>query len=236
MGEMQLARLKNNKRVRRTDKDIFIDTITQLTASSASAKITNNALRDKLGWTGDKYDRIKEQLIAEGAVTKGRGAGGTLGISTAPEKGTLNMFVSYAHADEDIKDELLKHFVPLKRMNLINVWHDRKIEPGKEWEPTIVRELENADIVLLLISIDFINSEFCYERELEQAMERHDRGDAVVIPVMLRKCLWQQTLFAKLQALPKDALPVMTWPDRDEAYVDIAAAVQKVAMGLKGRT
>ena len=137
---------------------------------------------------------------------------------------------------DQLKDELLKHLVPLRRMNLIDVWQDRKIDPGKEWEPAIIKELEQADIVLLLISIDFINSEFCYEREMERAMERHDGGEAVVIPVMLRKCLWQQTLFAKLQALPKDAHPIMSWDDRDEAYVDVASAIQKVVMELKGRS
>jgi hypothetical protein len=121
-------------------------------------------------------------------------------------------------------------------MNLIATWHDRQIDAGSEWEERILQELKRADIILLLVSIDFINSEFCYERELEQAMERHDNEEAIVIPVMLRPCLWQQTLFAKLQAVPPNATPVMSSPDRDQAFVDVVAAIREIAMDRSGRT
>jgi hypothetical protein len=87
-------------------------------------------------------------------------------------------------------------------------------------------------IILLLISIDFINSEYCYDTEMERAMERHQKGEARVIPIILRSCLWQYAPFAKLQALPKDAKAVQSWSDRDEALTDIVDGIGKVAEEL----
>ena len=107
------------------------------------------------------------------------------------------------------------------------------MRPGDEWEEEISERLEEADIILLLISIDFINSNFCYDVELERALERHKDGAARVIPVILRSCHWQQTPFAKLQALPKEAKAVCSWLDRDEAFTDIAEGIRKVAEELR---
>jgi hypothetical protein len=111
---------------------------------------------------------------------------------------------------------------PLRRLKLIEAWHDRKIKPGEEWDKSISINLEKADIILLLISIDFINSSFCYDIELERAIERQATKEAEVIPIILRNCMWQQTSFGKLQALPKDARPVSLWADRDDALVNVA--------------
>ena len=130
--------------------------------------------------------------------------------------------------DEELKNELVKHLEPLRRLNLIETWHDRKIKPGDEWDRLILGKLGKADIVLLLVSIDFINSAYCYDVELEDAMERHSRKEAVVIPIVLRNCLWSHTPFAKLQALPKDRRAVVAWPNRDEAFVNVAEGVQQV--------
>lgn len=99
---------------------------------------------------------------------------------------------SYAHADEQLRDELEKHLTPLKRMGRITTWHDRRIIAGEEFDAQIDQNFESADIVLLLVSPDFIASDYCYQVEMTNAIERHNCGDAVVIPVILRPCAWHQ--------------------------------------------
>ena len=101
------------------------------------------------------------------------------------------VFISYSHADEELRNELEKHLAALRHQGVITVWHDRRVEPGEELHRQIVAELQAADIVLLLVSADFLGSEYCYEVEMQQAIERHDRNDARVIPVILRPCEWQ---------------------------------------------
>jgi hypothetical protein len=115
---------------------------------------------------------------------------------------------------------------------LIETWHDRKIKPGDVWDPTITSNITKSQIILLLVSIDFINSKYCYDIELESALELHESAKAKVIPIILRPCMWQQTPFAKLQRLPKDAQAVALWPDRDSAFVNIAEGIRQVAIDV----
>ena len=126
--------------------------------------------------------------------------------------------------------ELESHLEPLKLGGLISSWHDGCIAPGEEWEPKIKENLKNARIIILLISIDFIRSGYCYNVELKQAMERHKTGDACVIPVILRSCIWKQVpvsdmFLGDLQALPQDAKPISKWNDRDDAFTNIAEGI-----------
>lgn len=142
----------------------------------------------------------------------------------------LSVFYSYCHQDESDRNELEKHLVILKRQNLVSFWHDRKILPGNEWKNEIDSNLEKADIILLLISSDFINSEYCWGNELKRAMERHEEQSAIVIPVILRDCLWQDAPFGKLQGLPKDGKAVngRDWKNTDEAFTDVARGISKL--------
>ena len=140
----------------------------------------------------------------------------------------LNLFISYSHEDEDLKNMLDKHLSMLKRLDKIKVWNDRKLIPGQEWDDEIKNELANAHIILLLISADFNNSEYIWEKELVAAMKRHQEGSARVVPIILRKCEWQQMPYAKLQALPKGAKPVTEFSQRDDAFTDIAAGLRTV--------
>ncbi|PNE11529.1 MAG: hypothetical protein CR217_08325 [Beijerinckiaceae bacterium] len=146
----------------------------------------------------------------------------------------LSVFISYCHTDEALKEELRKHLDPLKRQHLISEWRDRKIVAGENWGEAISKNLESASIVLLLVSIDFINSSYCYDIELDKALEQNDGKKCIVIPVILRACMWQHTPFAKLQALPKDAKPVCAWPDRDEAFVNVVEGIKAAAEKLLG--
>lgn len=151
--------------------------------------------------------------------------------------GSIEVFYSYAREDETLRERLEKHLKILKRQGLINDWHDRKISPGTEWECQIDTHMETAHIILLLISPNFIASDYCWDKELKRAMKRHESGEAVVIPIILSKTDWQGAPFEKLQALPQDAIPVTCWENQDAAFADIARGIRMVAEQLAvGRT
>ncbi len=144
----------------------------------------------------------------------------------------VKIFFCYAHEDEALLNKLKTHLRPLQRRGLIDLWYDRDISAGTEWEREISNHLNTAQIILLLISPDFMNSDYCYGIEMQRAIERHERNDANVIPIILRHALWQEEPLSKLQALPKDAKPVKSWNDLDEALNDAAEGIRKVAMEI----
>lgn len=144
----------------------------------------------------------------------------------------IELFYSYSHKDELLRDELEKHLSILKRQGVIAGWHDRKITPGAEWGQNIDKYLATAHIVLLLISSDFLASDYCYEKEMQSALARHNAGEARVIPVILRTVDWQDAPFGKLQALPKDAKPVVSWESRDEAFTSVVQGIRQAIKDL----
>jgi hypothetical protein len=146
----------------------------------------------------------------------------------------IEIFYSYAHEDEELRDKLVNHLASLKRQRVITEWHDRKISAGAEWAGEIDKHLDTAQIILLLISDAFMASDYCFDVEVKRAMERHTGGEAVVIPIILRPVDWEGTPFSKLQGLPTDAKPVTTWTDRDEAFLNIAKGIRKVVAKLRG--
>jgi hypothetical protein len=139
----------------------------------------------------------------------------------------LRLFYSYAHKDERLRDKLETHLKILERRGLIAPWHDRKILAGEQWAGEIDENLERADIILLLVSADFINSDYCYSIEMKRALERHDQGEATVIPIILRDVNWTKAPFAKLQALPRDARAVASWSNRDAAWTDVSKGLER---------
>ena len=136
--------------------------------------------------------------------------------------------IIYARKDKELVEQLDKHLTPLKRKELIEVWYGEMIEAGEVWDEAIRRQLDSAEIFLLMVSSDFISSQYIYDVELKAAMERQRRGEARVIPVILRSCMWQKEEFGVLQALPGNGLPVVKWGDRDEAFTNIVQGIQKV--------
>lgn len=140
-----------------------------------------------------------------------------------------SIFFSYSHKDEGLRDELETHLKLLQRQGIISTWHDRKILPGAEWDREIDRHLERAEIVLLLVSADFVASDYCWEKEVSSALERHQAGTATVIPVILRTCDWRKTPFGTLQGLPRDVKAVTAWSDRDAAWTDVATGIRAIA-------
>jgi hypothetical protein len=185
-----------------------------------------------LRWDQDRYDQVKSQLQEGNSIIVGRGKGGSVGLAKVPGTKSLRVFISYSHQDNELKNVLLKHLEPLRRLNLIETWHDRQIKAGENWGTKIDANLDSADIILLLISIDFINSEYCYDIELDRALERHQKGAARVIPVLLRDCLWSHLPFAKFQGLPTPMKAIDTWANRDEAFVTVAEGLAQVAKEL----
>jgi hypothetical protein len=216
---------------RRTYAEIFLAKLTELSGDEPCL-IGNKTLRNALDWDEDRYELTKDQLYWENQIILGRGRGGSVGLANVPGSEALRLFISYSHVDQSLKNELVKHLEPLKRLNLVEAWQDGALNPGDEWEDEISDQLEAADIILLLVSIDFINSPFCYDVELERALARHSEGTAVVIPVILRACHWQQTPFSKLQALPKEAKAISSWMDRDEAFTNVVDGIRLVAEKL----
>src|SRR6266581_9251503 len=120
------------------------------------------------------------------------------------------IFFCYAHEDEPLLNKLKAHLRPLQRQGLIDVWYDRDIDAGIEWEQAIKEQLNISQIILLLVSPDFMDSDYCYGTEMKLALKRHEQKEAQVIPVILRPCLWKSSPLGKLQALPTDGKPVMS--------------------------
>lgn len=136
------------------------------------------------------------------------------------------VFFSYSHPDESLRDQLEVHLAALKRQGLISAWHDRKITAGSELGNAISENLEAAAVILLLVSPDFINSDYCFELEMKRAMERHEKKEARVIPVILRPCDWHDLPFGKLLGAPKDGKPITTWANIDEAFLDVVRSIK----------
>ena len=147
----------------------------------------------------------------------------------------LKVFYSYAHKDEQLKNEMEAHLKILERKGLISPWHDRMIRPGDNWVGEIDMNLDIADVILLLVSADFINSDYCYSKEMTTALEREKAGKARVIPVILRDCNWKDAPFGGLQGVPKDFKAVTLWPDRDSAWKDVSEGIERAINSIRAR-
>jgi len=141
---------------------------------------------------------------------------------------TLRVFCCYARKDQPGWLELKNRLIPLQRDGLISICADINISPGEEWEQKINHYLNTAHIILLLISPDFIASEYCYSKEMTQALERHNKGEAHVIPILLRPVNLQRMPFGKIQSLPTNAKPIKKWANRDDAFLNVANGIESV--------
>lgn len=137
------------------------------------------------------------------------------------------IFFSYSKSDRPYLEQLLKHLAPLKQNNNIQTWNDADILAGAEWDAQIQKELREADIILLLVSADFLATPYIQSEEIQKALERQKRKDAVVIPVILRACDWEDQLGA-LNALPPKAKPIAIWEDKDSAWLEVVKGIKKI--------
>ena len=175
---------------------------------------------------------IEDRRASEPAVSAGEN-------DERPQEGSpahrraVTLFCSYAHEDARLRQQFERSISHLLRQRLIEVWHDGEILPGNEWQTEIDRELAAADLIILLVSPDFMQSSFINEVELQRAIERHQAGKARVIPVILRPVTTLGVL-AKLEALPQKAKPVTTWRNRDSAWVNVAQGLERVLKDMLG--
>jgi hypothetical protein len=145
----------------------------------------------------------------------------------------VEVFFSYSHRDESLRDELAKHLTILERLGIIQSWHDRRILSGDEWDGQINSNLDSAQVILLLVSADFLASNYCWDVEVRRAMERYEAQDACVIPVILRDVDWKGAPFGKLQALPTNAKAITSFANRDEAFKNVAQGIRAAVEQLR---
>ena len=144
-------------------------------------------------------------------------------------KEPIKIFLCYAREDEALLNKLKTHLRPLQRQNLIDVWNDRNISAGTEWEKEISQHLNTAQIILLLVSPDFMNSDYCYGIEMKRALERHERDEALVIPIIVRPTYWKTTPLSQIQVLPTDGKPLTdrNWHTLDDALLNVIEGIRR---------
>jgi TIR domain len=141
---------------------------------------------------------------------------------------TWNVFYSYAHDDEVYRERLVTALAPLRQAKFIAEWHDRKIEPGADWNAEIASQADSADLFLVLLSPEFLASDYCQGVEMERAFARVKKGTAKVLPILLRPCLWEVSTFSAIQMIPRDANAITSWPSIDEAYRAVAKEIHAI--------
>ncbi len=148
-------------------------------------------------------------------------------------KKSIKVVCCYAHEDHKFLLKLNAHLASLQREEYITLWADINISPGTEWKRELHSRLDQAQVILLLVSAFFIASDYCYNQEMKHALRRHQRGEARVIPIILSPVMWKVTSLGRLQALPRDAKPLTTWPNEDEAFVNVAEGIRQIVEALK---
>lgn len=140
------------------------------------------------------------------------------------------VFYSYSHRDKELRDRLATYLAPLRHKGRILEWHDRRIEPGADWNSEISDRLDSADLALLLLSPDFLASDYCFGVELERCLARLKSGSLKVVPVLLRPCLWEDSRFSEMQIIPRDARPLSSAASED-AWKDVAVEISTLVSG-----
>ena len=138
------------------------------------------------------------------------------------------VFYSYSHKDSKMCERLRTYLAPLRQQNKISEWHDRLIEPGADWNKEINTELEAADLILFLVSAEFLASDYCFGVEVDKAMSRLKRGEAKVVPILLKPCLWEESRFSELQIIPRDAKAIARWSSIEDALTNVAGEIRKL--------
>jgi molecular chaperone DnaK len=179
------------------------------------------------------YEEVATETLHEAASQAGQMASATasdknLRSDTDSAAPVLSAFVSYSHKDERYRQALDTSIAQLKRNGLISVWYDRKILPGQQWDKEIDKSLEMADIILVLVSPDFLASDYAYTREMQKAIERHHAGLTTVIPVILRPSDWRHSPLGELQALPSNGRPISIWSKRDQAWLNVVDGLRRL--------
>ena len=145
---------------------------------------------------------------------------------------TVKIFFCYSNEDRALLNQLEKHLSPLKRLRNVSIWAERDIQAGSAWEEGISRSIKDADILLLLVSADFMASDYCYSREMNEALKRHRQGTAHVIPILVRPVDISSSPLEDLKALPENGEALTVWKNQDEAFYIVAQGIKKVISEL----
>ncbi len=146
----------------------------------------------------------------------------------APQVRGFNFFISYSFKDEHFKNELKSHFRGLINNKTIKAWDGRAILPGEDWDNKIKKKLEEADVILFLVSSDFMNSDYIKDVEIKHAIERYEKNEVKIVPVIIRPCDFESSLFSKFLAVPTGKLAISKWPNADEAYLDVVNHIKRM--------
>ena len=215
----QLASAKRDNNMGVIDRDDYTRTINRLNYAALS-------LLDDMPET-NVYTSNVENNTFQSASTPEKTRQAPPQYSRIPK-----VFFSYSHDDKKHLDDLLKYLTPLQRANKIEVWTDSQILPGQEWNKSIIDNLHKADIVIMLVSAGFLASSYIWEKELAISIEKREKGLTDIIPVILKNCLWKETILGRLQALPQNdegkLKPLTQWEDRDDAWYNVAQGIIKV--------
>jgi len=200
------------------------------------AALRQNSQNPQLVSVAQQLGLSKEQAISSVSAKEGESpipinAGSS--VFSKKASGPFEVFISYSHQNRKYRDELAKHLSNLRNQKMITDWFDGDIVPGTEWRTQIMQHLNSARIILLLVSADFMASEFCYSIELTRAIERHNANEARVIPIILRATDWEGAPFAHLLVLPDEGKPVSRWSSSDDAYDSIVRGIRKAIKDLQ---
>ena len=204
----------------------------QNTRGSDLDEITHALTKPMVSWLAtSKF--ITNQESSSVSIPQGISATGNTVLT---ERKAVTIFCSYAHEDEELQKELATYLEPLQMQGSIIYWHDPMTSSTdvEEHRQAIDTYLNTAQIILLLISPYFLASDYCYDVEVKRAMERHEQGDARVIPILLRPVVWQEAPLGKLQPLPINAIPITQWDNRHLAFADVVNGIERVLEDLQG--
>lgn len=158
------------------------------------------------------------------------GTGGSPPNKTFPP---AKLFLSYSSEESELLTELKRHLGVLKQQGMVEVVGSTSVDPGWKLSEKDKEAWEHAEIILLLISASYFASDFLYGAEMKQALERHANGEAILIPIILKPTLWQETILANFQVLPPTGKAVASWSDQDEAFVQVVGGVLEAALRIR---
>lgn len=147
----------------------------------------------------------------------------------------MKLFLSYSHADAGALKKLHKHLAQLRRLGTIETWYDRNILAGSELNDEIEEQLETCECFIALVSNDYIDSHYCFEKETKRALERNAEGKMIIVPIIVRPCVWSNTPLIKFKALPDDGVPIVEWAHEDRAYTRIVEELIRLIEAHKSR-
>ena len=180
----------------------------------------------------DEFVEIDVKAVLEGIDLSAVGRKKRGGFETIESDRPAKLFVSYSHRDERYRESLESHLKVLKSAGLLDIWHDRRIDPGEDWKGKIDHALEEADVVVFLVSADFLASAYCNDVELSRALERHADGSCRVVPVIVRDANWKLSRISEFQPLPSNGRPITTWPNKDTAWRIVAEGLEGVVRSI----